>query len=76
MGTHTRNSDLRSHVDFEEKIYGNPRFWEMKGIVAARNWLVQAGIGRPYIVLLGRITIKEGTGIHQDVAYALTSLES
>ena len=37
MGTHTRNSDLRSHVDFEEKIYGNPRFWEMKGIVAAQQ---------------------------------------
>jgi len=78
VGKHTRNSDLdlRSHVEFEEKIYGNPSFWEMKGMVTARNWLVQAGIGRPYIVLLGRITIKKGTGIHQDVAYTLTSLES
>jgi dipeptidyl aminopeptidase/acylaminoacyl peptidase len=38
--------------EFEEKIYGNPGFWELEDMVAARNWLVQAGLGRPDMILL------------------------
>jgi dipeptidyl aminopeptidase/acylaminoacyl peptidase len=38
--------------EFEEKIYGNPGFWELEDMVAARSWLVQAGVSRPDLVLL------------------------
>jgi dipeptidyl aminopeptidase/acylaminoacyl peptidase len=30
--------------EFQEKIWGNQGYWEVEDIVAARNWLVQAGI--------------------------------
>jgi Prolyl oligopeptidase family len=38
--------------EFEEKIYGNPGFWELEDIVAARNWLVDTGLSRPDMILL------------------------
>ena len=37
---------------FEEKIYGNPGFWELEDMIAARNWLVQAGVCQPHMILL------------------------
>jgi pimeloyl-ACP methyl ester carboxylesterase len=38
--------------EFEEKIYGDIGFWELEDMVAARNWLIQAGLSRPDMILL------------------------
>jgi dienelactone hydrolase len=39
---------------FEQKIYGNPGYWEVEDVVAARNWLVENGYADPkYITLYG-----------------------
>ena len=37
---------------FEEKIVGNPGYWELEDIVAGRNWLVEQGVARPDAILL------------------------
>ncbi|MBT9148510.1 MAG: Dipeptidyl aminopeptidase BIII [Syntrophomonadaceae bacterium] len=39
---------------FERKIYGNPGYWEVEDIVAARNWLVRNNYANPkHITLYG-----------------------
>jgi len=38
--------------EFEDKIYGNPGYWEVEDMVAARDWLVKAGIARPDKILV------------------------
>ena len=37
---------------FEEKIYGNPGYWEVEDIVAARNWLVKNRCANPEQIVL------------------------
>jgi dipeptidyl aminopeptidase/acylaminoacyl peptidase len=32
---------------FQEKIWGNPGYWEVEDMVAARKWLVENGIAHP-----------------------------
>ena len=38
--------------DFQEKIWGNPGHWEVEDMVAARDWLVRAGIAKPDQIFL------------------------
>lgn len=38
--------------EFQEKIWGNPGHWEIEDLVAARDWLVKAGIAHPDKILL------------------------
>jgi len=38
--------------EFEDKIFGNLGFWEVEDMVAARSWLVQAGLAQPDLILL------------------------
>jgi len=33
--------------EFEQKIYGNPGYWEVEDLAAGREWLVAEGIARP-----------------------------
>jgi dipeptidyl aminopeptidase/acylaminoacyl peptidase len=33
--------------EFQEKIWGNPGYWEVEDMVAARKWLVENGIAHP-----------------------------
>lgn len=37
---------------FEEQVYGNPGYWEVEDMVAARRWLIETGIARPEQILL------------------------
>jgi len=37
---------------FEKKIYGNPGYWEVEDIVAARNWLVKKKYANPEFIIL------------------------
>jgi len=38
--------------EFQEGIWGHPGYWEVEDMVAARQWLVDQGIGEPDQVLL------------------------
>lgn len=38
--------------DFEEKIYGNPGYWETEDIAAARAWLVARGGADPNSIII------------------------
>lgn len=38
--------------EFQEQIWGNPGYWEVKDMVAARNWLVEQGIAEHDQILL------------------------
>lgn len=37
---------------FQEKIWGNPGYWEVEDMVAARNWLIAQGIAHPEQIFL------------------------
>lgn len=38
--------------EFQEKIWGNPGYWEVEDMVAARDWLVKQGVAKPDEVLV------------------------
>jgi len=37
---------------FREKIWGNPGYWELEDMAAARDWLIKEGIANPDKILL------------------------
>jgi len=39
-------------TEFEQKIYGNPGYWEVEDLAAGREWLVNQGISRADAVLV------------------------
>ncbi len=38
--------------EFQQKIWGRPGYWEVRDMVAAREWLIREGIARPEGILL------------------------
>ena len=58
--------------EFENRIFGNPGFWEVEDMVAARKWLVEQGIADPDKVFLsgfsyGGFLTLQGLSLYPDL---------